>query len=251
MKKWIQNMLLLFQLLTRVPINKALPCEENDFRRASNFFPIVGLFIGIIQYILCYFLDTAVTAYVMALIVALAEIILTGGFHVDGFADTCDGFFAYKGKDRIISIMKDSRLGTFGCIAIVADMLLRVLLLGDIIADSAYSSLYILIIPIIARTYIAFLSYIGKPAKEEGMGNLFIETVTIREVIVGIVVGMLITFGVLGIIEGLILFITATAVTILFNVYCKSKIGGVTGDSLGANNEIVTIALMIVVYIMI
>jgi adenosylcobinamide-GDP ribazoletransferase len=244
MKKYYYDFLLMLQLLTRVPINKALPCENKNFRNGANFFGFIGLLIGVCQYGLYLVLAEVMPISFAVIGIIVFDILITGALHLDGFGDTCDGFFAFKGKDRIIEIMKDSRIGTFGCIGIVLNLLIKYE--GYLFLANNSKSLGILIIPAVSKFSMILLSYIGKPAKEKGSGNLFINTVTIKEVIVNIIFVIIIGFLLNSIFNTIILLISAILLTILFNLLCNSKIKGITGDSLGANNELVVLVSLII-----
>lgn len=244
MKKYFYDFLLLLQILTRIPINKAFPCEKDDFKNGSNFFVIVGLLIGTCQYLLFIALHKIIPPNFAVIIIIIFEVMITGAFHIDGFCDTCDGFFAFKGKDKIIDIMKDSRIGTFGCIGVVLNFMIKYE--GYLFIVSNSKTLYILMLPMISRFSIALLCLIGKPAKEKGSGNLFIDTVSLKEVIVNLIFVLAMGLFMKHIFVTIILLISASIVTSLFNLLCNSKINGVTGDSLGANNELVMLLSFII-----
>ena len=244
MKRYFENFLLMLQVLTRIPINKSLPCENTDFKRGANFFAIVGLVIGLIQFIVYSFLIKFFNLDIAVIFVIIIDILITGGFHIDEFGDTCDGFFATKGKDKIIDIMKDSRIGTFACIGIIINILIK--FIGYTTILNNITSYIIILLPMISRVSIVLISYIGKAAKEIGSGNLFINTVTFKEVIINYLLFILIAIFILDIKRLLIIVIISIITTILFNKYCNSKINGITGDSLGANNELVMLILLIV-----
>ncbi len=245
MKKYYYDFLLMFQILTRVPINKSLPCEKSNFRNGANFFAFIGLLIGLCQYGLYIVLSRVIPINFVVILIIIFEILITGALHLDGFGDTCDGFFAFKGSDKIIEIMKDSRIGTFACVGLVLNILIKYQGYGLLLVK--YRVIGILLIPMISRFSMIFLSYIGAPAKENGSGNLFINTVTLREVIVNVVFVLIIGLLLNAILKTVILLILAIVTTSLFNALCNSKIKGVTGDSLGANNELVVlISLMII-----
>ena len=244
MKRYFDNFLLMIQVLTRIPINKSLPCEEDDFKRGSNFFVIVGLIIGLIQFLVFSILSKFLNREISVIFIIIIDIIITGGFHIDGFGDTCDGFFATKGKDKIIDIMKDSRIGTFACIGIVMELLIK--FIGYTSVLNLYSSYIIILLPMISRASIILISYIGRAAKENGSGNLFINTVGIAQVFTNYVIFSLIAFFLIGISKLLVILFTSIIITILFNKYCNSKINGITGDSLGAINELVVLVLLII-----
>jgi len=244
MREYLNDFLLLFQFFTRIPINKSLKCDKKNFRRGSVFFPVVGLFIGIVQWLVYYMLVKVLPVNITAVFVVIIPIVITGGLHVDGLGDTCDGFFSLKGdKHKIIEVMKDSTVGTYATIAIVFDMLARYVAVSTIIEINL--SLILIVAPIIARFTVVFISFIGKNAKETGSGNIFIGNIdVIRLVITGIITILLGTL-LIGFNKSVILILSALFLSFLFNKFCESKITGLTGDSLGANNELAEILTMI------
>ncbi|KOA19768.1 cobalamin synthase [Clostridium homopropionicum DSM 5847] len=244
MRKYYYDFLLMLQVLTRVPIKKSLPCENKNFKNGANYFSFIGLLIGLCQFGLFILLSkiTAINFAVIAIIIF--DALITGAMHIDGFGDTCDGFFAFKGKDKIIEIMKDSRIGTFACIGIVLNLLIKYQ--GYLFLAVNSKAMSIILISMISRFSMILLSYIGKSAKENGSGNLFINTVTIKEVIVNIAFVLVIGFLLNSIFQTSILLISAVVITILFNSLCNSKIDGITGDSLGANNELVVLLSLMI-----
>lgn len=246
MKKYYNDFLLMIQLFTRIPINKVLPCENDNFKNGANFFAFIGLLIGICQYILFISVDNIIPTNFAVIAIILFDILITGALHVDGFGDTCDGFFALKGKDKnkIIEVMKDSRIGAFACIGIILNILIKYE--GYLLIVNNTQTLSIVIIPMVSKFSIVLLSYIGLPAKSKGSGNLFINTVTLRELIVNMIFVLVIGFLMNFVIKTVILLISAVIITILFNVLCNSKIKGITGDSLGANNELVVLLSLII-----
>ena len=243
MKRYFENFLLMLQVLTRIPINKSLPCENTDFKRGANFFAIVGLVIGVIQFVVYSFLIKFFSLDIAVIFIIIIDILITGGFHIDGLGDTCDGFFATKGKDKIIEIMKDSRIGTFACIGIIINLLIKFIGYTTVLNNT--TSYIIILLPMISRVSIVLISYIGKAAKKTGSGNLFINTVTFNEVIINYLLFILIAIFVLDLKRLFMILIISIITTILFNKYCNSKINGITGDSLGANNELVMLILLI------
>lgn len=248
MKKYLQSILLLLQFMTRIPINISLPCELEDFKRASSFIPIVGVAVGSFQLLVCLLLIKFLPVNMACIFVLLSGVFITGGFHIDGLGDTCDGFFAFKGgKEKIIEIMKDSRIGTYSCIAIIVDLLIRYTAYVTIVSEG---KLYGLILaPIAGRISLEFIAFIGKRAKEKGSGNLFIGNIDKKQFYIGVSLMLVLNIIFLNfsnIFELgtviLVLFIS----TILFNSLCNNKIGGLTGDSLGANNEISELLCLII-----
>lgn len=242
MKKYIQSFMLMLQFLTRIPINRSLPCEETDFKRGTMFFPAVGFVIGGIQWIVFYMLSPYVPLLILSVITVLIGVLITGGLHMDGLGDTFDGFFSFKGKkDKIIEIMKDSRVGTFGALALVFDVLLKV-----VAVYSLKSPLVIILAPMVSRISSIMLCLIGKRAKEKGSGNFYIENTTLINFLVGLIFVFVVGMKLTGIKQIAILLVSAFCLSLIFNSLCKSKIEGHTGDTLGANNELNEILVLII-----
>lgn len=244
MKEIVCNFLLMIQFLTRIPVNVSLPCEKDNFRRASIFFPVIGLVVGGIQWGVYKLLVNIIPIDAVIIIILIVGVIVTGAIHIDGLGDTCDGFFAFKGSDRIIEIMKDSRIGTYACIAMVMDLLLKYTLFSFIVPKF---SVAIIAAPMISRCSVLFLGFKGKTAKSTGTGNFFIGNVGIAQFAIGLVI----TLGVLSLLMTpryiVILLIVALILSFIFNLFCEKRIGGLTGDTLGANNELVEILTLILI----
>ena len=244
MSEYLNDFLLFFQFFTRIPINKSLKCDKQNFRRGSVFFPIVGLFIGVVQWTVYYLLIKVLPVNITAVFVVIIPIVLTGAIHVDGLGDTCDGFFSLKGnKDKIIEVMKDSRVGTYASIAIVFDLLARYAAVYTVIEMNL--PLILIATPVIARFTVVFLSFIGKNAKETGSGNIFIGNIGVKQLLITAIITVLLVTLLIGINKTSILLVSVLIFSFLFNKFCESKITGLTGDTLGANNELVEILIMI------
>jgi adenosylcobinamide-GDP ribazoletransferase len=206
---------------------------------------VVGFIIGGIQWIIYYLLHRIMPSSITAIFVVLTGAMVTGALHIDGLGDTCDGFYAFKGKDRIIEIMKDSRIGSFGAIAIVIDLLLKV---------AATSTLFdyrrpeaIIAAVVAGRFSVVFMAFISKPAKSTGSGNLFIGNMNKAIVLGSVVLTLLICSLLLGVKASAVVFVGTLILTLLISKYSQSKIDGTTGDILGANNELAEILALILV----
>ncbi|NMM63207.1 adenosylcobinamide-GDP ribazoletransferase [Clostridium sp. P21] len=244
MKKIFSSFLLIIQFFTRIPVNMNLPCEMQDFKRGSVFLPIIGLIIGTIQWIVYKAFVNILPVDVTVVLVILVGVIVTGGFHIDGLGDTFDGFFAFKGNEKIIEIMKDSRIGTYACIATIMNFLFRYSLLTYI---APKMSIVIILSPTISRFCTVFIAFIGNTAKSTGTGNFLISNVGKKQLFISLIM----TLGVLSLIISwkyvVILMISGVIFTFMFNLFCKSKIGGLTGDTLGASNELNEILVLIII----
>ncbi len=232
----MKNFVLMLQFLTRIPINIQIHTDEDSFGRGIIYFPLVGLVIGALNVLVYILFSMFFTSQISVVMVTLFNVCLTGGFHLDGLADTCDGIYSSRKKEKILEIMKDSRIGSNGVIAIFFDLSLRIVLLGSISGTNAVKA--ILIASILSRTTLVFLSYISVYArKENGLGNLFIGKVTLKSNIIAILAGTIFSFLILGW-KALIMVISIILIIFLYEKYIKSKIDGMTGDTLGAAVEL-------------
>lgn len=233
--KVLQHFILGVQFLTRIPLTKKnVPCEPTDFKGAMSFFAIIGLIIGLIQYGVYTVATWLMNPLMGALLGTIAGIWSTGGLHLDGLADVFDGFGANQNKEKTLEIMKDSRVGTFGVIAIVVDLSIHFIGMYSL-RDLPY--LYIWV-PVCAKVGVCFLCYIGRNIKQ-GLGALWIENIDRMQVILNGAIGCLI-----GLYLGRNLMILGGIVVTLLvayqvNRYVGKKLGGINGDTLGACNQLI------------
>ncbi|WP_035289629.1 adenosylcobinamide-GDP ribazoletransferase [Clostridium sp. KNHs214] len=245
MKEFFNNFLLFVQFLTRIPINKNLPCEMDNFKNGIIFFPVIGLIIGGVQWIVVYVFSRILPVNIVAVFAIIAALLITGALHVDGWGDVFDGFFSFKGgKEKIIEVMKDSRIGTYSCIAIICNFILKYAGISNLITGGF--SLWIIAVPVMAKCCVVFICYIGNTAKKTGSGNVFIGNVELIGVIVSSLIGMIIIVPIVGAGNFLIIAIVDILLTLLINIFCKHYIGGHTGDTLGFTSEAIEIVTLIV-----
>ena len=244
----MKGFILMLQFFTRIPINVELEVKEEDFAKVIIYFPLVGLVIGGINAGSYYLFSQVFSTLISVVMVALANVLLTGALHIDGLADTCDGIFSARKKEKMLEIMKDSRLGTNGAVAIFFDFALRIALLSSLTDKNIIIAL--VISNAISRTMLVFSCFAFKYARAEGgMGNLFIGKVSKDKVLIAYILGTLISVMLLSYI-GPILVLSCTVFIWLFNKYITSKIDGITGDILGASNELGEIFILIAFVVM-
>jgi len=164
----------------------------------------------------------------------LILIFITGGLHIDGLSDTCDGFFSARERDKILEIMKDSRSGTFGVIAIVVDILVKYILLSRLQAN---------VLPCLmlscanARLTAVMLMSFTKTARPGGLGAMFSDSIMKRYFYLGSSIYVALIIPILGV-KSLIPLAAALASSLLVAYKSYRTIGGLTGDVYGANIEI-------------
>lgn len=244
----------IIQFMTRIPIPVDTGFDE-EFHKSIIYFPIVGLVLGI-----CYMLVARLglvlfNPYITAVLVLASEVILTGGLHLDGLGDSFDGLYSYRDKEKILEIMKDSRLGTNGLLAIVIVFLLKVGLLNSLLEQNILWP--ILTMPVVARSMQVIACYRTKTPREKGMGNIFIGKVS-TSYLIGVITLMLgINLGSIYLMEGQILYaneiITLLIMAVGVKLFVKSvykKIDGITGDILGCICELSELVYLMIIYMM-
>ena len=236
MKKFI----LLLQFLTRIPININLDVTRKDLQKSVIYFPLVGGVIGLLMYLLTYL---PMDLILLSFFIVFFEILITGGLHLDGLCDTFDGIFSNRKKEEIIEIMKDPNVGTFGALSLILLIIFKILLIYLI----NLNYIYLIIMPVVSRFCVVFASKVSNYAKEKGLGNLFIEQVDIKKLLISLSFTSIIIS--LDYRYFLILFINIIF-TNYFVKFISKKISGITGDTLGAIVELNEVVFLFSIYIL-
>ena len=239
----MKRLILLIQFLTRIPININLSVTREDLSKSIIYFPIVGYIIGIILAMFYNFSIFYFDKIIIAFLVIIIEIIITGGLHIDGLSDTVDGIYSGREKKKIIEIMKDPNVGTFGVLSIIILVIFKFLLIYKI--DNNLF-LVLLMMPVFSRFCSVFSSRIGKYPKEDGLGNIFIGQVNNYQLLISFIFTLpLLYFNFIIYIA----FIINIIFTFSFVKYITKRIDGITGDTLGAIVEINELLFLLVIYI--
>jgi adenosylcobinamide-GDP ribazoletransferase len=219
-----------------------LTVTEEDFHQGILFLPLVGLILGAVN-ALAYWLGAMLGGRELAALAAIvSNLWLTGAFHLDGLADTCDGIYSSRKRERMLEIMKDSRVGTNGACAIVLDFLLR--WVGLSLLTETMAPLVLLLMPVAARSCNPLLMQ-SVYARREGLGNLFIGKVSWPRTLASVLIGGGLVYGITG--HWLVLagFALVVLFQFLFRQYITGILGGMTGDTLGAGDECSELLLLI------
>ena len=224
----------MLQFLTRLPVNIRVDFDRETIGRGAVYFPFIGMLIGALAAIPYYFLSF-ISKDIASLGAVFTLVIVTGGLHVDGLSDTVDGFFSARPRERILEIMKDSRVGAFGVIAIVFDILFKFIILKSFTTESGIIAL--IISCGCSRLITAMLFTFGKSAKSGGLGDMFTSNRFKPYFTVGAALFLIAGYSIAGEV-----FLIPLVVSILFALtfmrYSYKVIGGLTGDVYGAASEI-------------
>jgi adenosylcobinamide-GDP ribazoletransferase len=232
----MKRFLAALQFLTILPLPGGFNPGERVLGGSLPFFPVVGLLIGgavaLADFGLGFFLPVPVTS-VLAVILMIAA---SGALHIDGLADTADGFFSARPRDQILAIMKDSRSGPMGVVAIVCVVVLKIALIASVAGPWRWWVL--LLTPLAGRcaflVHFALLPYV-RP--EGGLAGIFHRNRSRGHALWALAV-LLIAGYLTGCVPGLIAGGCAFLVSLLLAAYSFRRIGGLTGDTLGAACEL-------------
>tara|TARA_Y100001970_G_C14188807_1_gene834131 strand:+ start:272 stop:1063 length:792 start_codon:yes stop_codon:yes gene_type:complete len=247
LRKEIQRVLGAFIFYTRIPFpSKWYSAEKIN---SSRYFSLVGCIIGLVSASVFVIPEIFVTNYhsvksfetspILVLLGMVVAVLFTGAMHEDGFADSCDGILGGWNKEERLKIMKDSRIGTYGSVGLVFLILIKFYALLQIdprilplvwIAGHALSRF-------ISISQVFFAEYVQNSvnSKSKSMIELSVKDLTVNSIF-----GLLPLFFI-GNISWLVLIINLLIGLVLL-FYFKKRLGGVTGDSLGATQQIVEVS---------
>jgi adenosylcobinamide-GDP ribazoletransferase len=232
-----------FGLMTTLPVNIPDDWAAGDSGRAAVWYPFVGLVIG--AFTLLAWKGTALIfpPWVAAVMTLLVWVVLTGGLHLDGLADCCDGLLASTSVERRLEIMKDPRIGAFGVTGLILILLVKAAALASLTPVSSFS---ILLAASLARFCIlpAALVPLARPS---GMGADFALGFRRSFILWGAVIPLVIAF-LLGI-RGVAAVLAGLGALCLILWFARSRIGGVTGDVFGMIVEIVEAVVLLTILI--
>jgi adenosylcobinamide-GDP ribazoletransferase len=219
------------QFITILPWGGA---ERYDPQRMIPYFPIVGVTLGILVALFDYVAVRLWDKPVGSLLDVFFLVILTGAFHIDGLGDAADGLLGQRPKDKILAIMKESRLGTMGLVAIVAGLSIK---WAGIAGLDTNRALLLIIMPAFARGSMLFgMRYLPYGRPEGGTGVDFFKHELRRSAFWGLSVPVLLSVF-LGW-QAIWLIICFAAITAALIRYYKRRVGCITGDMLGAMTEV-------------
>ena len=235
------------QFLTRLPVPRALNSSEPDIGKAAAFFPLVGVIVGGGAALVFVGLQRVLPLPASVFCAIVFAAFLTNGFHEDGLADTVDGFGGGWTKDRVLEIMRDSRIGTYGALALIFLVLGKLNLLSLLPPGQIWR--WLIVGHTAARWTIlplcAWLPY----ARAEGQGKLVAKQVGFLEIIIGTLT-LLLVFILLPWQAALAALLVTTLVTLLSGLYFRARLQGVTGDCLGAANQLTEVGLYLTAVIL-
>lgn len=225
------------QFLTRVPV-RISQFEPDDFSRSVNWFPVVGLIVGAAM-AMSVWAGAHVSPWMGALFGLVMWVWITGGLHLDGLSDVADGLgAAHRSPERFLEVLRDPHIGAFGTMALVVQMIAKLVLLAEIAAQSPWPILGLVLVPAWARLGPLFWG-LTVPPYASGTGERFSWKI---DPVVVLVEACLLAAASAWAAPSLL---GALLVIPLISLYWRARLGGVTGDCLGASTEVTETLLLL------
>lgn len=238
----MKEVLLAVQFLTTIPV-KIKQVSARELADSASFFPVAGLLLGAAAAAACWYLDrTGLGAIASSAITVTLLIFLTGGMHLDGLADASDALFSGKTKEEMLVIMRDSRIGTMGVLGIIMAILLKIVLLGSIAPAARPAALIAMCV--MGRWAMVFSMKLAPYARIDGKAKPFIEGFNTKIFYTATAIALISVIALVRI-DGAIVFGAVTACAYAATRFIKRRIGGITGDTLGATEELCEIAALL------
>lgn len=240
MMKWFKSFILMIQFFTRIPIPMEIDVNNKSIKRGLVFLPVIGSIVGVfgaLPFVIFHYIGMDAIGVIFAL---LFMTMLTGMLHIDGIADTWDGLLSSRTRERMLDIMRDSRIGTNGVVAIIFDYGIKIVVILFILSEFGwvYTLYGIILMPIAGRLGIITVAAVSEYARSDnGLGRMFIEGAGIREWIICFVLSIAAAF-LMGGFSALTAIILILAAALISKKWMTNTLGGMTGDTLGAVNEI-------------
>ncbi len=251
----VKNFITALQFLTIFTVSRKHAAEEGDLAKSMAYFPVIGFLIGLILvYADKVFTVAALPQTIGNLLLLALAVLATRALHIDGLADTCDGIMGGKDHESRLAIMKDSRLGTAGALSIVFVVFFKYLCLNNLYNSEKVAAL--LTAPMLGRWSQTLMVFKANYGREDGMGKVFVGHLRAGGLLAASVIAVGLTafviiredarsvFLVVSLISGVLVF------TYFGKRYLTRKLGGVTGDAIGAMSELTEVLVFLLFVIL-
>ena len=253
--------------LSRLPVPEEAHLAPIDQPRVAGWFGAAGLALGLLTALVAEAAMMLLGPWVGAGVAVAAGVLMTGALHEDALADVCDAFFAKRDREKMLDIMKDSRIGSFGAIGLICLLGLKYAGLAGVggITTSGHA-LYaviltkhsiplsplsvnvipaLLVMPVMGRWSQVFAAALSPYARSKsGTGSFIVEDTTARHMLCASLLPLCLLWFFYALM-GFVIFAIIGIFALMWIWYIKKKIGGITGDTLGATNEMVELMFLL------
>jgi len=250
----INGLLLLFKTSTKLPFISP-KSNDKELGKSVRFFPVVGIVIGVLLFAFSKLLGGIITTkFSMTATLVAIELMLTGAIHFEGLAGVFNAIFKYRSKQKMLDTLKENKLGTTGVLVLVIIIILKIVFIAE--ARTPIGPTFLLL-PVMGRLCCLLNCATNSAARSTGKGKIFADNTNFTDFLIGL--GITIGYFVLllfftdffsmkvitiaGLMFGFILVLG-----FIFGKWMNKKIGGITGDTLGAVIELSEVATAIAIY---
>ncbi|WP_254258554.1 adenosylcobinamide-GDP ribazoletransferase [Methylovorus sp. MM2] len=235
----LRRLILAIGFFTRLPVPYLADFHESELNHAARYFPLIGILIGLIAALIYWIVAKILPVDIAVITSMIASIYLTGAFHEDGLADAADGLGGGWDKEQVLTIMQDSRIGSYGAIALVMALLAKFELLINI---------QIVILPFVliaahavSRFAAVAVIYTQDYVRSSGKAKPLATKLSRSELVMAGIFGLL-PMSLLPWQPMLLGILAVIGVWCWFSFKLKKRLGGYTGDCLGAMQQLTEIA---------
>lgn len=229
------------QFLTLCPWPRRVNRSASEIGRATIFFPVVGLLLGLVLVIVNRTLESTASPGLSSVALVAILALLTRGLHLDGLGDTFDGLGAGGDREHILRVMDDSHTGAFGLIAIVLLLFFKIHAIESM-DNERWRAL--VAAPVLGRWAMVLLGYRSQAAKP-GLGSTLIDHLQTKHVVLATIITLLLTAAILRSV-GIAVMIWAALLSLASKKYFHRRLGGVSGDIFGAVGELSETSVLVI-----
>jgi len=233
------------QFLTSIPIPGKRELSPETLGRATAWFPVVGLIIGLVLAALNWLLLLILPPSVVNALLIASLVLLTGAMHLDGLADTCDGIAGHKTVEERWKVMHDSRTGAFGVVGIVLILLVKYVTLNNI--PPVFMTAVLILMPVVSRWAMVYAIYVYRYARPSGLGTAFKQATRWPQFTAATIITLAVSVALMPwfSLAGLLIMSGILIITTALAFYFRYKFAGLTGDTYGAINELAEMMILI------
>jgi adenosylcobinamide-GDP ribazoletransferase len=248
-------LLLALSFFTRIPVRLPDVVKPEMLHHASRYFALIGLFIGVFSALILIFLASFLPIPLAILLSMAFGLLLTGAFHEDGWADVWDGFGGGWTVEQKLNIMKDSRLGTYGAASLFFILMIKY---QSLVLLSTYNenpllamSLALVLAHTLSRAVSTSLIFSMSYVTEDAQSKVkpLAQHLSLNGLLVLLITGAAVLFTFLPILHCLVMVLCLWMIRTLLIFWFNRQLGGFTGDCLGAAQQILEVAVYIILLI--
>jgi adenosylcobinamide-GDP ribazoletransferase len=250
-------LLLALSFFTRVPVRLPEVVKPEMLHQASRYFALIGVFIGAVTAFILVLLASFLPLSLAVLISMACSLLLTGAFHEDGWADVWDGFGGGWTVEQKLNIMKDSRLGTYGAASLFFILMTKyqsLVLLGTHNENPVLALSFALVLAhtlsrVVSTSLIFSMSYVSEDAQSKV--KPLAQHLSINGLTILLITGAVVLFTLLPLLHAFVMIVCLWIIRILLILWFNRQLGGFTGDCLGAAQQILEVAVYIILLVLV